>query len=145
MIDRDTGTITFDEPPVVITADLTRDRFLAEPWAASAKDHVVNEPWHSWSLPDDCVSGEIRFGVTLFFHEQSLHSVNLFVVDEQFGTSWSDWSEDKERARADAGDAWLKMSLGRKRSFGWGSVGSHYDPKSAFASINVLYGSSGEV
>jgi hypothetical protein len=36
----------------------------------------------------------------------------LWIADARFGTSWDDWSEEKELARRDAQDAWLVEQLG---------------------------------
>jgi len=138
MIDVQTGTIRFNEPAVEILPSLTRAIFLATSEFSTAKIVVANEPWCSSKL-----SGYLKerdsFAVILWFRGENLWMVTLMNVNPAFGTSWADWSSDKEQERMLAHDRWLELSLGSKRNFEWGNVCCEYDEKGGFSQIAIKF------
>lgn len=143
MFDPSTGILTFEQPPTMIAPSLTRDAFLNSPLAAGATTHVNNEPYHSWKLRQPVHSSGLDLLAVLWFHHQQLTMLSLMDADPRFGTSWTDDSLEKERARQASHDAWLSRSLARQRNFPWGSVWSGYDDKGGFSSIVVRYAAAG--
>jgi hypothetical protein len=139
MIDRATGTLIFDRPSLEIHPDLTRTAFLASPAFEHAMHWIINEPHHSWRLLDPCIADGVPLNVVLFFHGEQLTMVELADADPKFGTSWNDWSRDKELARHQAHDDWLTLCLGTQRKFPWGTIWSGYDDRAAGSSIIIRY------
>ena len=139
MFDASTGALTFEEPPAVISPSLTRDQFLAGKLAHGATTHVDNEPYHSWKLDGTFRSSGLDLLVVLWFHGQQLTMVSLMNPDPRFGTSWADYSLEKEMARKTSHDAWLSRVLPSPHNLSWGSVWSGYDDKGGFSDIVVRY------
>lgn len=121
MLERATGNLGFDGTALVVGPGLTRTAFLKA--GLPAVTHWINEPWHSWILTGRKSGRE--FGVTLFFQGEHLYQVYLVDSDSRFGTSWMNYSPEKERARQESHEAWL---IGRctvpPGSYPWGTVWS---------------------
>jgi hypothetical protein len=140
MFDAKTGTLTFEQPPTVIGPSLTRDQFLASPLAAGATTLIKNEPYHSWALKGPFRSAGLDLNLVLWFHGQKLTRVSLMDRDPRFGTSWAEYSLEKEMARMASHDAWLSRVLPKQRTYPWGRVWSGYDERGGFSDIIVIYG-----
>jgi len=81
--------------------------------------------------------------VVLWFRGQQLTMVSLMDPDPRFGTSWADYSGEKEMARKASHDAWLARALAPDRNASWGSVWSGYDERGGFSDIVVKYAAAG--
>ncbi len=138
MIDPKSGVITFDVPQWVLNPSMTRSQFLASHMGRNAKLHIKNEPYCSWAIKDDLISGKLLLSAVLFFNGEQLDSVEL--MSEQPPFSWDHHSEEKELKRKELHDEWLSESLANKEQFEWGRVGSVYDKKAGFSVIFVRYG-----
>ena len=82
-----------------------------------------------------------ELGVQMCFHNHKLHSVKLALTDKtKYGSSWSDWSESKEKQCAVDTESWLNTLGSTPGTYGWGSIWAGYDPKAAtgYALINCL-------
>ena len=134
MFDAATGTLTFDNLQTSIGSNLSRTQFLQSSLAVDARTLVANEPWHSWVLKPH-FNCDLTFIVAVYFHAEILKWVHLTNVDPQFGTSWSEWSEQKQLALKATHDAWLHKTFKSRRRFAWGSVESVYDRKDGNSSI----------
>jgi hypothetical protein len=137
-MDKRSGTIAVSGS--LLDPSLTRGAFLDSPMGQGAKVSTQNEPWCSYSLPRVPVD-RTEFAITIFFFGEQLRVFQLADCDPRFGTSWDDWSEEKELARKAAHAAWLKdvfdMPVGAYR---WGRVESEYDEKGGGSSIFIMYG-----
>jgi hypothetical protein len=151
-IDATTGTIALawdggaDPAGAMMLGPATqREAFLASPLGARAAPLVKNEPWCSWQVPGLRIGG-LPFALGAYFHGAALSSLGFALIDKRFGSSWDDWSEEKERARDAAHKAWLVVQLGPSdapnalRSYPWGSVSAGYDSKGGGSSIWIRYG-----
>jgi len=139
MIDPATGSLTFAAPAVRVSPAITRSEFLSAAWAQGATDWVVNEPWHSWRLPGEYLSHSLPWIVVLYFQGERLTMVDLCHNDPRFGSSWSDHSVEKERARQASHDRWLSACVGERRSFPWGTIWSGYDDRSGGSFITLRF------
>lgn len=141
MIERTTGEIRLPLGGTCISPALTREQFLASSLASQSREMVCNEPHCSFALPRVQVSGH-AFVVSLWFQGSRLQRVSIQCEDAEFGTSWSDCSEERELARKRFHDSLLRSALGPRwmhQRFPWGTVDSGYDPKGGFSSIGVTY------
>jgi len=141
MIERTTGQIQFPSGGICVCRSLTREQFLASPLASQSRELVRNEPHCSFALPTVQFDGH-SFAWSLWFHGSALRRVSIQCADAEFGSSWSDWSEERELARKRFHDSLLPSVLGEDWShhrFSWGTVDSGYDPKGGFSSIGVTY------
>ena len=140
MIDQQNGVLIF-ENGFTISPSLTEELFLDSELGKAATKEVINVPWRSYRIESQKISGE-TFAVVLYFHREVLQSVHLANMDERFGISWSDWSEEKEMSRNRSHESWLKKIIGMQRIFGWGYVWSGYDSKAGSSSIVINYKNS---
>lgn len=141
MIDPQTGAVQFDQPAVAITRDLTQEQFLAGPLGAIASPLNQNAPWARFAYKGVTSGGETWAG-DLCFQGDRLYSVSLAVNRREFGSSWDDWSEQKELARKAFHDEWLTTFFGRPAEeyrFAWGTVSSTYDAKGGGSALHVVY------
>ncbi len=118
--------------------------------AAGARWDDMHTGWMHAQLPSQADDTR-NVGVRLLFEGERLDGYRLWIVDPRYGTTWDDWSEDRQLAQRDAHDEWLLGMLGpgaRKRAPGgmelsyslpWGDVWSSYDPRSADSSIGVRF------
>ena len=141
MIDRTTGQIQLPSDGIHVGPLLVREHFLASPLAKQRRELVRNEPHCSFVLPTVRFHDH-SFAWSFWFHGSVLQRVTIQFVDAEFGSSWSDWSEERELARKRFHDSFLQSELGtnwRHQRFSWGTVDSSYDPKGGFSSIGVTY------
>ncbi|MBE2212815.1 MAG: hypothetical protein IAE82_03015 [Opitutaceae bacterium] len=151
MIDPSNGNILFEVPAFQISAELTTTRYHASPLASlggsSPSPRFTFQPVH-WG-------GEAWAG-RLVFRGGILHAVSLQVLRAEFGTSWTDASEEKELARKHCHEALARRALGQGlevliahphdarfsmlgRVYPWGRVRSFYDDKAGFSALEVEY------
>ncbi len=141
MIERTTGQIQLPSDGIHVGPSLTREQFLASPLASQSRELVRNEPYCSFAMPTVEFGGH-SFICSLWFRGSVLQRVGIGCADPEFGTSWSDWSEERELARKRFHDSLLQSVLGPDWSlqqFPWGSVDSRYDEKGGFSGIGVTY------
>jgi hypothetical protein len=144
MIDPQTGTLSFEQPAVQVGPALTRGQFLSAAWGREGPDLTAKQPWYSrkfvgCKLPGQYLSASVSFAVWLTFEGRRLRGVELCNGDPAFGTSWDDYSEEKELLRKATHDEWLAASLGERRSFPWGTARSSYDRRGGGNTINLQY------
>lgn len=139
MIDAKDGSITITAPRATLRAAMTRAEFLSGPLAAIAKPLNQNAPWSRYSCQPVVIGGE-KVAANICFKDDRLHSVGLAVIRPEFGLSWDDWSEEREQARREFHDGWLKTMLGAAPySFAWGTVLSSFDSRSGGSDIHIAY------
>jgi hypothetical protein len=79
--------------------------------------------------------------MSLCFHSGTLDSISIAMNDPDLGSSWSDWSEEKERMRADRTGAWLAAHGYPTGTYAWGEIWAAYDPKGGGGSAGIRYNS----
>lgn len=138
-ITQDTGVITLPEVGASIASTLSRSEFLQVPEFSGASIFVQSEPWCSYRLPairqkyTDLV-------VIVQFRGEELFSLDLCHSAACFGTSWENWSEERELARKAFHERWLASEVGvRPGKYAWGEISSYYDEKGRFSSIVIRY------
>jgi hypothetical protein len=141
MIEHTTGQIQLPSDGIRVGPSLTREQFLASPLASQSRVLVRNEPHCTFALPTAESNGH-SFAWSLSFQGSLLRRVTIECADAEYGSSWSDWSEERQLARKRFHDSLLQSVLGpdwsRKR-YSWGTVDSAYDPKGGLSSIGVSY------
>lgn len=141
MIESATGQIRLPFDSINVGPSLTCEQFLALPLASQSREIVRNEPHCSFALPTVQFDGH-SFAWSLWFDGSFLRRVSIQCTDVEFGSVWSDWSEEREMARKHFHDSLLHSALGSDwchQHFSWGAVNSGYDPKGGFSSIAVTY------
>ena len=123
-IDSETGAVDLPELGGALTPMTRRDEWLASPAAQGGDAGVHNELWYSYAARAFAVDGR-PWTLRAWFHGQMLWRVEPMALGDEFGTSWSDWSETKEQARRAFQDQWLTQVLGPGRTFHVGHGGVH--------------------
>jgi hypothetical protein len=137
MIEKTTGTISFPTWTASVSPTLTRAGFLESPISCGAKISLKNDPWCSWDVLPVEWDGKI-WHVTLYFNGESLAMIHIGAGSPEFGSSWGDWSEEKEMARKSYHERVLARELDVvPGDFPWGTVASVYDSKSGSSVIIV--------
>jgi hypothetical protein len=67
--------------------------------------------------------------LSLCFFKSKLDMISLGIVDPRYGTTWSEMTEEKERARAAATRDWLERIGFPTGSYPWGEVWAGLDTK----------------
>jgi len=92
-----------------------------------------------YDIPAAEISGK-RLVIRLCFYNGNLDSLVLSVIDpEQYGNSWDDWSEEKEKLCANHTREWLETNGYTIGKFSWGEVWADYDPRSGSGSGGIRY------
>lgn len=134
-IDPTTGNISL-QSGTVLSKETTRDAFLRSPEGLKASVLVKNEAWCSFkfAVPEESIV------LAVFFKDELLESVQLCLTGSAYGSSWQDWSEEKEMERKRANDGLLfKNGLVPGEKYSWGTVWSGYDSKGGFSSAVLRY------
>lgn len=87
---------------------------------------------HQWNGND--------FTVSAVFKNGSAQKIEVMLISGKLGEDWSEFKKESEMKRKKAHDTILDDALGVKRDFNWGHVCSNYDPRSGFATLEVIYG-----
>jgi hypothetical protein len=91
-----------------------------------------------YSVPSADLSGSM-VAVSLCFHKGILDRLQVAVETGGEAVSWDDWSEEKERLRAEHTDNWLSRIGYPPGKYDWGEVWAGYDPKGGFGGGSVRY------
>lgn len=156
-IDAKTGRVTFESPQLSLSAALTLDAFEASPGFARFEAMNRNPPWALFGFRDFEAARE-RWAGLLSFREDPIQWITLIAQRPELGTSWADFSTQKERARQALHNEWLAAQLGEppptrtqiagvttwEWAFPWGHVHSGWDVKNGTTEIVVSYGRRGE-
>jgi hypothetical protein len=90
--------------------------------------------WYSLPLLKD---DDFTMGISVCFFHGKLAHVSLAAVDDEFGTSWDDWTEEKEHKRVKKTKQWLNRNDLRIGVYAWGTVDCGYDVKADLGSANI--------
>ena len=116
-------------------------RDMTEDDAASIEGHGwrdLRNGYVWYKLPSVVIEGE-EIGMSLCFFHGRLSMVTLAVIDDRFGTSWSDWSEEKERARTAATEGWLDRIGFPVGKYPWGLIFAEFDHRGGGGGGGVRY------
>jgi hypothetical protein len=98
--------------------------------------HTTDNNYSWYSLPP-LKDVEFNIGISAcFFHRKLVH-ISLAAISSEFGTSWDDFTEEKEKARAKKTRAWLKKVSLDTGTYSWGTVDCGYDAKAASGSASI--------
>jgi hypothetical protein len=137
MLDITTGDLEIESLSIRIGSQFTRQQFLASALAKHARILVQNEPYGTFSVGSYELAG-------LSLSEQ-LETIGLFHDAKALGSSWADWSEEKERQRKQIHGHWLRALTGHaSHVYTWGEIWSGFDPKSGSSSIVIQYSWQGK-
>jgi len=142
MIDKDTGILKLNE--LTVSPSITCEEFLSSSVGKKAGIFLENTPFCSYrlemELPDEKRKAG-KWSVILYFSGNTIEMVSLTVLDDMYGTSWDDWSEEKEMERKKYHDEWLEFYIDLKSpySFPWGEIISVYDSRTGGSSIFIKY------
>jgi hypothetical protein len=83
---------------------------------------------------------------SLCFHNTKLNSINFSIYNpELYGYGWNDWSEEKQKTRAEHTAQWLSDIGYSTGSFDWGEIWVGLDVKSGWGHGVVRYTSNGSI
>ena len=92
-----------------------------------------------YQLPEAEIAGQ-TVASRLCFFKGTLELLSVAVVDsELYGGSWSDWTEEKEKARMVATGRWLSALGCPLGKYSWGTVFAELDPKTGDGSGGVRF------
>ena len=148
VIDPDTGSLVL--PGGRIDRDISPLALLASPLGADARREDLPAGWTHVYFGSGDPDGN-AFGVALHFDGDRLYGYSVSLADPRYGTSWDDYTEEKQFAKRNAHDAWLIASLGEgtrepsprgpelRYALPWGDVWSTFDARGGSTSIGVRF------
>jgi hypothetical protein len=147
VLDPSTGDLRL--PDGRLGRDVTRAAFLSSRLKQTIKNTSDADPWTaSYDLGERSLSG-VSLALQVSFAGERLAGYTLVDVAPRFGSSWDDWTEQKQLARRDSHDGWLISQLGppSSRALGdelhyelsWGTVWSTFDRRGGGSSIGVSF------
>jgi hypothetical protein len=105
----------------------------------NVRSRDVGNGYHWYQLPTAEISGQVVM-LSLCFFKNALEFVTVEVADDdQPGDPWSNWSAEREQARAEAIRQWLANIGCPVGDYTWGSVSAEVDAKSGGASGGVRF------
>ena len=140
MLDPVSGEVILTTTGVRLGPRTTRDAFLASAIGQHATPGTINPPWANYGA--FLAAGEIGpfpADVSLQFRDEALVWVTIMNLSEEFGTSWDDWSREKEEARRRAHNEWLRTSGLPPGRYPFAEVWSDYSEKDALSKIVIQY------
>lgn len=136
-IDDKTGEIILTGG-VKIGPSLSKDELLASSLKDKAEPWGVHEPFYHCRIIAATCDGT-PFVFILSFGEGNLYEVSLTYDSAEFGSSWEDWSEERERNRKRKHDEFLRKSGIVHQIYGWGRVDSLFDEQIGASTIVIKY------
>ncbi len=141
MIDKETGAVEINIPATKIPPNMPRDDFLKSPLYSISSPLNQNPPWSRYAFKSVIIN-EDKFVGDICFNTEKLYSITLAVIRPEFGTSWGEWSEEKELARKRYHENLLRTIFGESSesySFPWGKVISLFDRRAGGSAIEIYY------
>jgi hypothetical protein len=137
-IDQVTGAVVSREGRIAST--MTKAEFIAGPLFLDGDWTNEKAGWYSASC-GLLTFDDVQLGASVMFEHETLRYVSLWSNEPAFGTSWADYSRDKEIARHSWHVSWLTSQLGNwGRQFPWGRISAGgYDGKSGQSVIALYY------
>ncbi len=129
---------TFDHPSGIRISRNLRESDVTGLDGVTRRDMGTGYVWYAIPCSE---SDSTKILISLRFHSGILDSLSLAVSDADLGSSWSDWSEDKERTRAKRTEDWLADNGYATGSYPWGEIWVGYDPKGASGGGGIKYNS----
>jgi hypothetical protein len=140
MVTFDAGTGTLHLRDSILSPRTSRQNFLSSPLAEGAIISVKNEPWCSWQLQSAPLQEGFQLHLVVYFHGSKLDFISLALGHPKFGTSWDDWSPEKEQARHEAHLRYLKEEWqAPPGEYSWGRIWAGLDPKQGDSGFSVHY------
>ena len=138
-IDPTTGRAAFHELGCALGPTLTRAQFLRMPVAAASTPGDRHGGWSRYQLPA-MPQRDTELYAVLHFDGERLASLDLLHSAARFGTSWAEWTQEREQARKTFHEQWLAAELRLPcGEYPWGTVSSCYDPHGGASLIVISY------
>lgn len=124
---------------LVVTPELTEQKFLSSPAGMTATVFVQNGVHHSYKLKNTHVEGKMFLPV-LYFSGDILTEAHLHSVTGE-KEKWPTYSSQSEAAHKLDNDNWLRERLGVTPPyvFSWGSIESVLDQKAGTTFVLLRY------
>lgn len=121
-----------------ISRSLTEAALLSSFQHGQLKRTDMHTGWVWYRLPTFAES-ELLIVISLGFNSGVLEHVSLSDTHPRYGTSWNDWSEEKELLRARQIGSWLTGKGFASGTYSWGVIWAGYDAKGGFGHAAVQY------
>jgi hypothetical protein len=130
---------TLDHPLGMTISSVMAESDAAARVATRPRDMRTGYVWYD--LPVAIIAGDSVF-MSLCFFEGRLSAIDLRVLDARFGSSWAEWSEENERARAEATRDWLERIGFPPAAYPWGEVWAGTDAKTGDGRGFIWFGNA---
>lgn len=119
-----------------VSRELTERQLIAAHLGPGKRDRL-NE-WTWYFLPE-YREGDLVLRVGLGFKSGKLDAISLMNIDSRYGSSPAEWSEAKERDRAESLRVWLTAGGFAPGKYAWGTVSVVFDEKAGGGSAGVRF------
>lgn len=92
-----------------------------------------------YTIPEHQILGK-NVIFDLCFLNGKIYSINFWLHDDTlYGSSWDDWSEEKEKLRADDTVSWVIAIGYQPGKYSWGEIWAGLDKKEGLGGGGVRY------
>jgi hypothetical protein len=134
MIDTKNGDIYINNSQIKLTLNLSVEQFKKTPLYSGENIKPFYSVKHSVHIANK------NFKIALYFLNNKLKEIRLYSEEIALGTSWLDFSEQKELERKKEHDKWLENLIGKgPYLYSWGEIISVFDKKGGVSSIIIRY------
>jgi hypothetical protein len=137
-ISADTGTIELENETFVLGPDLTHEIFRDSATGRESKLVGYTDVHRSYHLPAVEAHGT-TFLLSVSFEGERLTRITWMDGDPSFGSTYAEWSEEKEQRRNDRHHEWLEqwgIALGEHA---WGTVAAGFSGRDEESSVAFIY------
>jgi hypothetical protein len=121
-----------------INANLKLAEFRLRPIYLISKKISDNFPFLVYKFDAECE--DEKYAVSLYFKEESLIWVSVYISSHRGISCWSDWSEVDENKNLQHLIGMLAaQGISSGQQFSWGIVEATYDPREGASSVTVRY------
>lgn len=134
MIDIKSGDIYINNSQIKLTSSLSEEQFMKTSLYSGGNTKPFYSVKHSVYIANK------NFKIALYFLNNKLKEIRLYSEEIALGTSWLDFSEQKELETKKEHDKWLENVIGKGPFlYSWGEIISVFDKKGGVSSIIIKY------
>jgi len=139
MIDFKNGKIVFNRNKFIIKKGLTQDEFIKSILFNEVKQHQ-DYGYTVYFLNPQLINNE-EFLIAMYFDKNNIiEFVDFRLKGNDITPLLENWTESAELVKKEEHDKWLLENIGfPSYDYNWGTITSHYEPRSCSSTITLRY------
>jgi hypothetical protein len=134
------GSLKIEKYHVSIGRKFRYQDFVNSELYKIANPLVINIPYRSYIITDPISFLGIKFSLTIYFKNNLLERLHLYLFDPDETPSWEQWSEESEIKKLVIQNNLLNKNFGSPPyCYEWGSIESIFDKRSGDTGLIIIY------